>query len=111
MGVLRRIRQVTERSPRGAVDVSSIGWTRKTMTNRSFAQDLVVEARGPAVTLPRRKHRRLRTIVILPLLGGATYGAYANIHHEATAAGAPAPSASPTPVLGVKTTQAKIQNV
>src|ERR1700737_81834 len=110
MGILRRIRQVAERSPRGAVDVSSIGWIRKTMTNRSLAQDLVVEARGPAVALPR-KHRRLRTIVILALVGGAAYGAYANIHHEATAAGAPTPSASPTPVLGVKTTQAKIQNV
>jgi multidrug efflux system membrane fusion protein len=81
------------------------------MTNRSFAQDLVVEARGPAVASPRRKHHRLRTIIILTLLGGAAYGAYANIHHEATAAGASAPSASATPILGVKTTQAKIENV
>jgi membrane fusion protein, multidrug efflux system len=81
------------------------------MTDRSFAQDLLVEARGPAVALPRRKHHRLRTIVILTLLGGTAYGAYANIHHEATAAGASAPSASATPILGVKTTQAKIQNV
>ena len=81
------------------------------MTNRSFAQDLLVEARGPAVASPRRKHHRLRTIIILTLLGGAAYGAYANIHHEATAAGASAPSASATPILGVKTTQAKIENV
>jgi membrane fusion protein, multidrug efflux system len=80
------------------------------MTNRSLAQDLVDEARGPAVTLPRRRHRRLRTIVILALLGGAAYGAYA-IHNKATAAGAPAPSASATPILGVKATQATIQNV
>jgi multidrug efflux system membrane fusion protein len=81
------------------------------MTNRSFAQDLAVEARGPAVASPRRKYHRLRTIVILTLLGGAAYGAYVNIHHEATAAGASAPSASATPILGVRTTQAKIENV
>ena len=80
------------------------------MTNQSFAEDRVVEFRGPAVALPRRKHRRLRTVVILVLLGGGAYGAYANIHHEPTAAGAPA-SAAATPALGVKTTQAKIQNV
>jgi membrane fusion protein, multidrug efflux system len=81
------------------------------MTNRSFTQDLVVEARGPAAGLPRRKHHRLRTIVILALVGGTAYGAYANIHNNATAVGAPAPSASATPVLRVKATQAKIQNV
>jgi multidrug efflux system membrane fusion protein len=81
------------------------------MTNRSFAQDLAVEARGPAVASPRRKYHRLRTIVILTLLGGAAYGAYVNIHQEATAAGASAPSASATPILGVRTTQAKIENV
>ncbi|SIO67704.1 membrane fusion protein, multidrug efflux system [Bradyrhizobium erythrophlei] len=81
------------------------------MTNRPFAQDLVVEARGPAVEPPRRKHHRLRAIVILILLGGTAYGAYANIHHVATTAGAPAPSASATPILGVKSTQAKIENV
>jgi len=79
------------------------------MTNRSFAQDLVVEARGPALASPRRKHR-LWTIVILTLLGAAAYGAYANIHHEATAAGA-APSAPATLILGVRTAQAKIENV
>jgi multidrug efflux system membrane fusion protein len=78
------------------------------MTNRPFAQDLVVEARGAAVEPPRRKHHRLRTIVILILLGGTAYGAYANIHHEATAAGASAPSASATAILGVRTAQAKI---
>ena len=80
------------------------------MTNRSFAQDLVVEARGPALASPRRKHR-LWTIVILTLLGFAAYGAYANIHHEATAAEASAPSASATLILGVRTAQAKIENV
>jgi multidrug efflux system membrane fusion protein len=82
----------------------------KTMTNRALAEDFVDVARGPAVASPRRKHHRLRTIVILTLLGGAAYGAYANIHHETTAAGAPA-SAAATPILGVKTTQAKIQNL
>ncbi len=81
------------------------------MTNRPFAQDLVVEARGPAVEPPRRKHHRLRAIVIPILLGGTAYGAYANIHHEATAAGASAPSASATAILGVRTAQAKIENV
>jgi membrane fusion protein, multidrug efflux system len=81
------------------------------MTNRSFAQDLVDEGRGPTVALPRRKGHRLRTVVIVALVGGGAYGAYANIQHAATAVGAPAPSASATPVLGVKTTQAKIQNV
>jgi membrane fusion protein, multidrug efflux system len=81
------------------------------MTNRSPARDLVVEARGPAAALPRQKHHRLRTIVILALLGGTAYGAYANIHNKTTAAGASAPSASATPILGVKATQAKIQNV
>jgi multidrug efflux system membrane fusion protein len=81
------------------------------MTNRSFAQDLVVEARGPAVEPPRRKHHRLRTIVILILLGGTAYGAYTNIHHGATAAVASVPSASGTAILGVRTAQAKIENV
>jgi multidrug efflux system membrane fusion protein len=81
------------------------------MTNRSPARDLVVEARGPAAALPRQKHHRLRTIVILALLGGTAYGAYANIHNKTTAAGAAVPSASATPILGVKATQAKIQNV
>ena len=80
------------------------------MTNRSFAQDLVVEARGPAIA-SRRKQHRLRTIAVLALLGSAAYGAYANIHHEATAAGASAPSASATAILGVRTAQAKIENV
>jgi multidrug efflux system membrane fusion protein len=81
------------------------------MTNRSFAHDLVDEARGPTVALPRRKRHRLWTVVILAIVGGGAYGAYANIQHAATAAGAPTPSASATPVLGVKTTQAKIQNL
>ena len=47
---------------------------------------------------------------MLVVLGGGAYGAYANSHHEPTAAGAPA-SAAVIPALGVKTTQAKIQNV
>ena len=81
------------------------------MTNRPFAQDLVVEARGAAVEPRRRKHHRLRAIVILILLGGTAYGAYANIHHQATAAGASVPSASGTAILGVRTAQAKIENV
>jgi multidrug efflux system membrane fusion protein len=80
------------------------------MTNRSFAKDIGDEAGSPAVALPRRQHHRLRTIVILALLGGAGYGAYANIHNKATATGAPAPSTSAT-ILGVKATQAKTQNV
>jgi multidrug efflux system membrane fusion protein len=80
------------------------------MTNRPFAQDPVDEARAPTVALPRRNGHRLRTVLILALFGGGAYGAYANIQHAATA-GAPAPSASATPILGVKTTQAKIQTV
>jgi multidrug efflux system membrane fusion protein len=80
------------------------------MTDRSFAKDIGDEADSPAAALPRRQHHRLRTIVILALLGGAGYGAYATIHDKATVTGAPALSTSAT-ILGVKATQAKTQNV
>ena len=80
------------------------------MTDRSFAKDIGDEVGSPAVTLPRPQHHRLRTIVILALLGGAGYGAYATVHNKATTTGAPAPSTSAT-ILGVKATQAKTQNV
>src|ERR1700730_5126435 len=81
------------------------------MINRSFAQDLAVEARGPAVASPRRKYHRLRTIGILTLLCGAAYGAYGNLPQGPTPPGASPPSPPPTPILGVKTTQAKTENV
>src|SRR5260370_23531278 len=81
------------------------------MTNGPFAEDLVVEARGPAVEPPRRKILGWGEMFITFLLGDAAYGAYANIHNEATAAGASAPSASATAILGVRTAQAKIENV
>jgi len=80
------------------------------MTDRSFAKDIGDEGASPAVTLPRPQRHRLRTIVILALLGGAGYGAYATIHNKATATGAPPPSAS-APILGVKAAQAKTRNV
>jgi multidrug efflux system membrane fusion protein len=80
------------------------------MTDRSFAKDIGDEVGSPAVTLPRLQYHRLRIIVILALLGGAGYGAYATVHNRATTTGAPAPSTSAT-ILGVKATQAKTQNV
>jgi multidrug efflux system membrane fusion protein len=80
------------------------------MTDRSFAKDIGDEVGSPTVALPRPQYHRLRIIVILALLGGAGYGAYATVHNKATTTGAPAPSTSAT-ILGVKATQAKTQNV
>ncbi|MCK1476010.1 efflux RND transporter periplasmic adaptor subunit [Bradyrhizobium sp. 197] len=86
-------------------------WISKAMENRSFDQDLVIEAREPAVAPPRRKHHRLRAIVVVTLFAGAACGAYANIRKAASGAPTPSASASTTPPLGVKATQAKKQNV